>query len=123
MTTNKTITFSKKISFYEILGFTQSDSVELGDIPGFIQLIPGSYQSNKPINNTAFDKIHLKCDCIQKSVVNGVREPVLYSFALSWRPGHKMYKEPRTKLLKKKNKETCIISYHVLSRRRRSRSG
>ena len=101
MTTNKTIRFTKKSFFYEILGFTQSDSGELGDIPGFIQLIPGSYKSDKQINNTGIDKIHLKYDCIQGSIVNGVRELILYSFALSSKPGHKMYKEPRIKLFKK----------------------
>ena len=42
-TTNETIKFTKKIFFfYIILGFTQSHSGVLGDIEGFIQLIPGS---------------------------------------------------------------------------------
>ena len=65
-------------------------------------MIKGSYQSEKPI--TGIDKIHLKCDCIQGSIVNGIREPILYSFALSSPPGHKIYKEPRVKLFKKINK-------------------
>ena len=46
-------------------------------------MIAGSYKSDKPINITGIDKIHLKCDCIQGSIVNGIREPILYSFALS----------------------------------------
>ena len=29
------------------------------------------------------DKVHLKADCVQGSIVNGIREPILYSFALS----------------------------------------
>ena len=33
-----------------------------------------------------------------------VREPILYSFALSSPPGHKIYKEPGVKLFKKVNK-------------------
>ena len=53
---------------------------------------------------TGIDKIHLKCDCIQGSIVNGIREPILYSFAMSSSPGHKIYKEPRVKLFKKINK-------------------
>ena len=77
---------------------------ELGDIEGFVQLIPGSYKSDRPINLTGIDKIHLKCNCVQGSIVNGVREPILYSFALSSSPGHKIYKEPRVKLFKKMNK-------------------
>ena len=36
--------------------------------------------------------------------MNGVREPILYSFVLSSPPGYKIFKEPRVKLLKKINK-------------------
>ena len=67
-------------------------------------MIAGSYKSDKPINNTGIDKLPLKCDCIQGNIVNGIREPILYSFALSSPPGHKIYKEPRVKLFKKINK-------------------
>ena len=67
-------------------------------------MIPGSYKSDKPINITGIDKIHLKCDCIQGSIVNGIREPIEYSFGLSSPPGYKMYNEPRVKLFKKINK-------------------
>ena len=101
---NQTLIFTKKSFFYTILGFTQSSSYPLDDIDGFYQLIAGSYKSDRPINITGIDKIHLKCDCIQGSIVNGVREPILYSFALSSPPGHKIYKEPRVKLFKKINK-------------------
>ena len=67
-------------------------------------MIAGSYKSDRPINITGIDKIHLKCDCIKASIVNGAQEPILYSFALSSPPGHKLYKEPRVKLFKKINK-------------------
>ena len=101
---NQTLNFTEKSFFYTILGFTQSHSYPLDDIEGFYQLIPGSYKSDKPINITGIDKIHLKCDCIQGSIVTGIREPVLYSFALDQPPGHKLYKEPKVKLFKKINK-------------------
>ena len=76
-------------------------------------MIKGSYKSDRPINFTGVDKIHLKCDCIQASIVNGVREPILYSFALSSFSGHKIYKESRIKLFKKVNKSVLshIIFY------------
>ena len=67
-------------------------------------MIAVSYKSDKPINITGIDKIHLKCYCIQGSIVNGFREPILYSFVLSSSPGYKIYKEPRVKLFKKINK-------------------
>ena len=101
---NQTLIFTEKSMFTTILGFTQSRSYPLDDIDGFYQIIAGSYKSDKPINITGIDKIHLKCDCIQGSIVNGIREPILFSFALSSPPGHEIYKEPRIKLFKKINK-------------------
>ena len=83
------------------MGFTESHSGPLGDIDGFIQLIPGSYKSDKPINVTGIHKVHLKCDCINGKIVNGVREPILDSFGLSSPPRHTIYEEPRIKLFKK----------------------
>ena len=99
--TNQTLIFTEKSFFSTILGFTQSRSYPLDDIDGFYQIIAGLYKSDKPINITGIDKIHLKCDCIQGSIVNGIREPILYSFALSWPPGHKIHKEPRVNILKR----------------------
>ena len=90
--------------FYAILGFTQSHSGALGGFSGFVQLIPGSYESDRLINITGIDKIHLKSDCINGSNVNGTKEAISYSFALSSPAGHKIYKEPKIKLLEKMNK-------------------
>ena len=67
-------------------------------------MIPGINKSDRPTNLTGIDKIHLKLDCIDGSIVNGIKEPILYSFALIAPPGHKLYKEPRIKLFRKKNK-------------------
>ena len=105
---NQTLIFTEKSFFYTILAFTQSRSYPLDDIDGFYQLIAGSYKSDKPINITGIDKIHLKCDCIQGSIVNGIREPILYSFALSSPPRHKIYKELRIKLFKKKVNQSVL---------------
>ena len=92
--------FTEKSFFYTILGFTRSQSYPLDDIDGFYQLIAGSYKSDKPINITGIDKVHLKYDCINGSIVKGIREPILYPFALSSPSRHKIYKEPRVKLFK-----------------------
>ena len=102
--TNQTLIFTEKSFFYTIFGFTRSRSYPLDDTDGFYQLIAGSYKSNKPIDITGIDKIHLKCDCIQGSIVNGIREPILYSFAFFSPPSHKIYKEPRIKLFLKVSK-------------------
>ena len=101
---NQTLIFTNKSFFYTLLGFTQSHSYPLDDIEGFCQLIPGSFKSDKPINITGIDKVHLKSNVVDGSIVNGVREPFLYSFALDQPPGHKLYKEPKVKLFKKMNK-------------------
>ena len=106
---NQTLIFTNKSFFYTILGFTQSHSYPLDDLEGFYQLIAGSYQSERPINITGIDKVHLKCDCIDGSIMNGTRESILYSFALDQPPGHKIYKEPKVKLFKKINKS--ILSH------------
>ena len=107
--TNQTLIFTERSFFYTILGFTQTRSYPLDDIDGFYQIIAGAYRSGRPVNITGIDKIHLKCDCIQGSIVNCIREPILYSFALSSPPGYKIFKEPRIKLFKKINKS--ILSH------------
>ena len=67
-------------------------------------MIAGTYRSDKPINFTGIDKIHIKADRVNGTIVNGIREPILYSFALDMPAGHKIYKEPKLKRLRKKNK-------------------
>ena len=46
----------------------------------------------------------MKCDCIDGSIVNGIREPISNSFSVSSPPGHKIYNQPRIKLSEKINK-------------------
>ena len=53
---------------------------------------------------TTTDKVHLKCDCVDGSIVNGIREQILFSFNLSAPPGYKIIKEPTTVLYKSINK-------------------
>ena len=110
--TNQTLIFTEKSFFYIFLGFTWSRSYPLDDIDGFYQLIAGSYTSDRPINITGIDKIHIKCDSVQGSIVNGVREPISNSFALSSPPGHKIFEESRINLFEKTIKS--ILS-HITS--------
>ena len=101
---NQTLIFTEKSFFDTILGLTQSHSYPLDDVDGFYKLIAGSYKSEKPINITGIDKIHLKCDCIQGSIVYGVREPILKSLTLNKPPGHKIHHTAKIKLFKNTNK-------------------
>ena len=70
--TNQTFIFTERSFFYTILGFTRSRSDSIDDINGFYQLIAGSYKSEKPINFTGIDKLHIKCDFVQGSILNGI---------------------------------------------------
>ena len=83
------------------MGFVQSYSDELDDFEDFNQIIPGSYKSDKPVKFTGIDELPHKCNCIDGSVVKGIREPTLYSFVLDKSPGSKINEEPRIKLLKR----------------------
>ena len=71
-------------------------------------MIEGSCKSDKPINITGIDKVHIKCDCIDGSIMNGARQPILYSFALDQPRSHNLYKEPRIKLFKKIKKKRVL---------------
>ena len=64
----------------------------------------GTHISEKPVMITTTDKVHLKCDCVDGSIVNGIREQILFSFNLSAPPGYKIIKEPNIILYKKINK-------------------
>ena len=45
------------------------------------------YISQKMVNISTIDKTHSECDVIDGSVVNGIREPILFSFTLDKKPG------------------------------------
>ena len=66
------IRFDEKSFFSNILGF----------IPGWDYKFYNKYTSQKIVNLSNTNKIHLKCDAINGSVVNGLRQPILYSFVL-----------------------------------------
>ena len=54
------------------------------------------YVSQKIVNLSSTKKIHLIGDCIDGSVVIGLRQPILYSFVLDKLPGYKVFCEPET---------------------------
>ena len=74
---NQTLIFTENFFFYTISGFTRSLSYPFDDLEGFCQLIAGSYKGVTPVKINGIDKVDLKGDCIQVSIVNGIREPIL----------------------------------------------
>ena len=59
------------------------------------------YISQKIINLSTLDKILFKCDVIDGSVVNGIREPKLLSFKLDKPKRYRVLCEPETVHYKK----------------------
>ena len=88
------IRFDEKSFFSTILGFNH----------GWDYKHYNQYISQKIVNLTNTNKIHLKCDVIDGSVVNGIRQPILYSFVLDKPSGYKVFCEPETIHSKKINK-------------------
>ena len=67
-------------------------------------MIAGSDKSDKPINFTGRNEVHVKGIVVDGSIVIGIRELILCSFGISSAPGHKIFNQPRIKLFKKINK-------------------
>ena len=88
------IRFDEKSIFSTILGFT----------PGWDYKHYNKYISQKIVNLSNTNKIHLKCECINGSIQNGLRQPILFSFVLNKPAGYKILCEPETIHYKKINK-------------------
>ena len=88
------IRFDEKSFFSTILGFTS----------GWDYKSYNKYTSQKIVNLGSTNKINLKCDVINGSIVDGFRKPILYSFVLDKLPGYKVFSEPETIHYKKINK-------------------
>ena len=87
------IRFDEKSFFSTILGFNH----------GWDYKHYNQYISQKIVNLSNTSKVHLKCDVIDGSVVNGIRQPILYSFILDKPSGYKVFCEPETIHYKKIN--------------------
>ena len=88
------IRFDEKSFFSTVLGFT----------PGWDYKHYNKYTRQKVVNLGSTNKIHLKYDCINGSVLNGIRQPILFSFVLDELPKYKVFCEPETIHYKKINK-------------------
>ena len=85
------IRFDEKSFFCNVLGFTSG-----WDYKHYNKDI-----SQKISNLVRTNKIHLKCNVIDGSVVSGLRQPLLYSFVLDKKPGYEVFSEPETTHYKK----------------------
>ena len=60
LTTSSPIKFNSELN--KFLGLTSKPYPE------------GTHRSEKPVMISSVDKVHLRCDCVDGSIVNGVRE-------------------------------------------------
>ena len=89
-----TLRFDKKSFFHTLLGFSP-----------YWDYKAGVYTSDKIILNlNTINKIHLKCDIIDGSIQDGIRQPILFSFVLDKPSGYKVFCQPETIHYKKINK-------------------
>ncbi len=70
--------------------------------------------SENKVNIITIDKIHLCCDFIEGSILNGLPSSILFSFVLDAGPGYKIIKEPNVILYKKINKSKLESLYFYL---------
>ena len=87
------IRFDEKSFFSTVLAFT----------PAWDYKHYNEYTSQKVLNLSTTNKILLKCDCINGSILDGCGQPILYSFVLDKEPGYKVFSVPQTIHCKKKN--------------------
>ena len=84
------IRFDEKSFFSTVLGFT----------PGWDYKHYNKYISQKIVNLGSKNKIHLKCDIIDGSIVDGFRQPILYSFVLDKKKDIKYFMNPKQFIIK-----------------------
>ena len=107
------IRFDENSFFHTILGFDPYwDYKPTNAIHAYS---PGVYISEKiNLNLNTINKIHLKCDCIDGSIQDGVKQPILYSFVLDKPSGYKVFSEPETIHYKKINKSVLnTITFYL----------
>ena len=103
-----TLRFGEKSFFHTLLGFDPYWDYK----PAKTNNV---YTNDKIILNlNTINKIHLKCDCIDGSIQDGVRQPILYSFVLDKPSGYKVFCEPETIHYKKINKSVLnTITFYL----------
>ena len=108
-----TLRFDAKSFFHTLLGF--ESYWDYKPTNAFHADAPGVYTSDKIILNlNTINKIHLKCDCIDGSVQDGVRQPILFSFVLDKPSGYKVFCQPETIHYKKTNKSVLnTITFYL----------
>ena len=94
-----TLRFIEKSFFHTSLKFTPYWDYKPTN--AFHAVSPGVYTSDKILNLSTIDKIHFKTNVIDGSVVDSLRQPILFSFVSDIPSGYKALGEPETIQYKK----------------------
>ena len=98
------IRFDGRLFFNSILGLTR----------GWDYKHYNEYISQKSVNLSKTNKIHLKTDCIDGSILSGLRQPALHSFVLDNLPGYKIFSQAETVHFKEINKSVLnTITFYL----------
>ena len=73
---------------------------------------PGVYTSEKNLNLSTINNIHLKCDVIDGSVVKDLRQLLPFKFVLDKQSGYKSFFEPEHLITK--TKQFSFEDYNIL---------
>ena len=108
-----TMRFDEQSFFHTLIGFSPYWDYKPNNSSHV--LISSVYPSDKTILNlNTIKKIHLKCDCIDGSIQNGLRQPILFTFVLDKPSGYKIFSEPETIHYKKINKSVLnTITFYL----------
>ena len=79
----------KKIVFHTFLNFKKNWDYKPTN--AIFADSSGVHTNDKFLYLSAIDKIHLKCDVIDDSIQDGVRQPFLFSFVLDKPSSYKMF--------------------------------
>ena len=74
----RTLRFNEKTFYKSLLGFTQF--LDYKTFNAIHADNPGPYTGDKILKLSTIDKIHLKCDITDGSVLNGLGQTLLFSF-------------------------------------------
>ena len=72
--------------------------------------VPKAFESSRQVNISGIDKVHMKCNMIQGSTLNGRPSNILFSFLIDQSPGYLIFKTPNPVSYKKVEKREAISS-------------
>ena len=105
----KVLRFDKERFYNTVFGFSP-----YWDYKIYIPIGDNEYYSERIRNLSKINRILLKCNVIDGSVVNCSRQPRFYSFVLNKPPGCQVFCEPETNKYKKLNKSVLkTITFYL----------